>query len=321
MRDYLALVADSRRWHGFEHRAGDIVISTPSKSGTTWTQMLVALLVFDGPDLPDRLGVVSPWLDADFVPSAVVRERLAAQSHRRFIKTHVPLDGIPLVEGVTYVVVGRDPRDVWLSMGDHRANIDYAAMLPTLEASIGAEEMRRRVAGLVTYDTFADAVAAPVGSCHTDAHPAHVLHHLRTAWDRRAAADVVLLHYADLQADVVAEMTRLALALGYDHDETRIRELAAHAGLDRMRTHADDLAPETDHPMWRSGADFFRSGRMGAWASVLSPADLAAYDARARELHPDDAFLAWVHGGRAAQRPGHQGRDRAARPSGWGWEA
>src|SRR3954470_25070176 len=63
VRTYTGPVADSRRWAGFEHRAGDIVISTPSKCGTTWTQMLVALLVFDGPEFPDQLGVVSPWLE------------------------------------------------------------------------------------------------------------------------------------------------------------------------------------------------------------------------------------------------------------------
>lgn len=300
MRTYLAPVADSRRWHAFEHRAGDVVISTPSKCGTTWTQMLVALLVFDGPGLPDRLGVVSPWLDADFRPLPVVLERLAAQRHRRFIKTHVPLDGLPVDERVTYVVVGRDPRDVWLSMRNHRENTDFAQAFPTLVDVIGADELERRVATIPSYESFAEAVAAPVGSCQTAVHPAYVLHHLRTAWDRRHDPNVVLLHYADLRADVVGEMTRLARALGFDHSEERIRELAEHADLDRMRARADDLAPETDHPMWRSGADFFRSGRMGEWASALGPEDLRAYDDRVHALHPDGAFLAWVHGGRRA---------------------
>ena len=36
---------DSARWIGFPFRAGDIVISTRSKSGTTWMQMICALLV------------------------------------------------------------------------------------------------------------------------------------------------------------------------------------------------------------------------------------------------------------------------------------
>ena len=40
---------DSARWDGFPFRAGDIVISTRSKSGTTWMQMICALLVFQDP--------------------------------------------------------------------------------------------------------------------------------------------------------------------------------------------------------------------------------------------------------------------------------
>ncbi len=45
------MLLDSRRWDGFEFRADDIVISTPPKCGTTWTQMITALLIFDTADL------------------------------------------------------------------------------------------------------------------------------------------------------------------------------------------------------------------------------------------------------------------------------
>src|SRR5437879_5680814 len=44
-------VADSRRWNLFEPRDGDIVIGTFAKCGTTWTQRIVDLLVFQSPDV------------------------------------------------------------------------------------------------------------------------------------------------------------------------------------------------------------------------------------------------------------------------------
>ena len=47
---------DSGRWHGFEFRPGDIVISTRSKSGTTWMQMICLLLIFETPELPGPTG-------------------------------------------------------------------------------------------------------------------------------------------------------------------------------------------------------------------------------------------------------------------------
>jgi len=61
---YHNLVFDSARWEGFELREDDIIISTPAKCGTTWMQMLCALLVFDTAELPRPLTELSPWLDA-----------------------------------------------------------------------------------------------------------------------------------------------------------------------------------------------------------------------------------------------------------------
>jgi hypothetical protein len=109
VRRYRSIVADNQRWEGFELRADDIVISTPAKCGTTWMQMICALLIFQDPALPAPLSELSPWLDMVLYPLDETRAALAAQTHRRFIKTHTPLDGIPFDERVTYVFVARCP--------------------------------------------------------------------------------------------------------------------------------------------------------------------------------------------------------------------
>src|SRR5260221_12941970 len=59
---YQSLIADSARWEGFALREGDIIISTPPKCGTTWVQMICALLIFQTPDLPKPIDQISPWL-------------------------------------------------------------------------------------------------------------------------------------------------------------------------------------------------------------------------------------------------------------------
>ena len=115
---------DSARWWDFPFRRGDIVISTRSKSGTTWVQMICLLLVFQSADLPGGLDGLSPWLDFLIVSKQEVFARLAAQTHRRVIKTHTPLDGVPLDERATYVVVGRHPLDTAVSLYHHSDNID-----------------------------------------------------------------------------------------------------------------------------------------------------------------------------------------------------
>ena len=117
---------DSARWLGFPFRDGDIVISTRSRTGTTWVQMICALLVFQTPELPAPLGQLSPWLDHLITPRDKVYARLAAQQHRRFIKTHTPLDGIPLDPRATYLVTARHPLDMAVSLYHQGGNIDRA---------------------------------------------------------------------------------------------------------------------------------------------------------------------------------------------------
>lgn len=119
---------DSARWAGFPYRRGDIVISTRSKSGTMWVQMVCALLVFQTAELPAPLAELSPWMDWLVTPRQEVLDRLEAQHHRRFIKTHTPLDGIPLDPRATYIVVGRHPLDTAVSLYHQGDNIDRAQL-------------------------------------------------------------------------------------------------------------------------------------------------------------------------------------------------
>jgi hypothetical protein len=298
---YRWLVADSARWQGFAFRPGDIVISTPPKCGTTWVQMLCALLIFDGPDFPAPLDELSPWLDMCNQSIESVQAALAAQPHRRFIKTHTPLDGVPLHAGVTYVVVGRDPRDVAVSFHHHRENMDFAHFL----------ELRARVEGNDGTEEFGPPPSADVDPVerfrefvHSDAVGgaptlAGVLHHMQTAWQRRRDADVVMLHYADLTADLPAEMRRLATALDIPVAEARVSELAREAGLDRMRARARELAPESSRDNWKDASAFFRSGGFGEWRDRMDERLAADYAARVASLAPEDV-AAWTHLGRLA---------------------
>ena len=77
--------------------------------------MICALLVFGSAELPAPLGELSPWLDWLVTPQDELFARLAAQEHRRIIKTHTPLDGIVLSPLATYIVVAHDPLDAAVS--------------------------------------------------------------------------------------------------------------------------------------------------------------------------------------------------------------
>ena len=117
-----------------------------------------------------------------------------------------------------------------------------------------------------------------------------VLWHLNDAWQRREAGNVLLVHYADLAADLGGEMHRIADRLGL---EPPADELVAAAGFDRMRARATDLAPDPAGVLKDRGA-FFRRGRSGAGRELLTGAEFAHYEERAATMAPRD-LLAWLN--------------------------
>lgn len=187
---YRELVFDSARWSGFELRPGDIVISTPPKCGTTWTQMLCALLVFDGPEFPAPLEQLSPWIDMLNRPVEEVHALLDAQKHQRVIKTHTPLDGVPFHDDVHYVVVGRDPRDVAVSWDHHLANLDIGRLFELRTTAVDPADDWFPPLPPVPEDA-ADRFRQFVASDDDGMlNLADVLAHLSVAWERRHLPNV-----------------------------------------------------------------------------------------------------------------------------------
>ena len=148
LRHYEGFMADSSRWERFRFRPDDVVISTPAKCGTTWMQTIVGMLLLDRTDLGAPISTISPWLDMQIRTEDEVFATLEAQDHRRFIKTHTPLDGVPLVDGVTYVVLVRHPLDVALSDRDHAENAhdERAVQLRTAAAGEAPLELATQAA-------------------------------------------------------------------------------------------------------------------------------------------------------------------------------
>ena len=288
LRHYVSPDEDSARWYDFPFRTGDIVISTRSKSGTTWVQMICALLVLGTTELPRPLADLSPWLDWLVTPRDEVYTALEAQTHRRFIKTHTPLDGLPAHSDVTYLVVARHPLDMAVSLYHQSANLDRRRIaeltgLPQRERS-SRPSLPEWLAAWVEEDAdaFADLDSLP-----------GVMHHLTDAWGRKAADNVVLVHYDALRADLAGQMRWLADRLGIDVPEDVLADLVEAASFDRMRARADLLVPDRSGVL-KSSAAFFRRGGSGEGRQLLSPAQRRRYDERAAELAPRD-LLSWLH--------------------------
>lgn len=297
---YRNFVWNSDRWDGFEFRDDDIVISTAPKCGTTWMQMQCALLLFRTADLPAPLATLSPWLDMNTRPLEDVRADLDAQTHRRFIKTHTPLSGVPWDERVTYVHVARDPRDTALSWDNHMSNMDLERFFEIRAAAVGLDDLAEL--GMdgppppppddpaLRFWMWVEGDGVTPGPSALE----RTVHHSRTFWNARDRPNVHLFHYGDQRADLPGQMARLADALDVDPPTDELVEAARFAN---MKARADQLVPNSDTPFWRSSNQFFDKGRSGDWRALIGDDGLPRYEAALRAAVDDDELIAWLHAG------------------------
>lgn len=301
---YKSVLHDSARWDDFEFRPGDIVISTPPKCGTTWMQKICSLLIFQNPRIETPLAITSPWLDMLTKPKAEVFAQLAAQQHRRFIKTHTPLDGIPFNDRVTYICVGRDPRDVAISMFNHMANIDFEVFMEALHRVAVMEGADRPnvppppppslppTAELFFWHWLDD----PTPATDIPSSLLSTLHHFEAALSARLRPNVVVMHYGDLKTDLEAEMRHLAERLHIEVPQQDWHELIAAASFESMRARADVTAPNADQKIWKDTRQFFHSGTGGHWREFFDDTAQQRYEARVAVLASPEVAI-WAHSG------------------------
>ena len=292
LRTYRGAITDPGRWAVWSPRPGDILVSTPPKSGTTWTQTMLAMLVNGGPDLPARVPVLSPWIDADIgIPANAIETALESQAGRRVVKTHAPADGFPIWEGVAVVAVYRHPIDVFFSLRKHIANRNDAApdhpmLLPAPEA------FRLFVDGQADIDNFDRDTLASL-----------VMHYRETACSGRVP-DLKLFHYADMVRDGRRAVAKLARAAGIDADGSLIERVAGATTFGAMKAKAAHYTPFAGTGFWKSDAGFFDSASSRKWEGRLSDDDLERYRMRITRLLPDGRARAWFENGDGATTPG-----------------
>ncbi|MCB0109619.1 MAG: sulfotransferase domain-containing protein [Caldilineaceae bacterium] len=299
---------DSTRWQHFQPRADDIVITTSIKSGTTWMQEIVRQLIFSGQEsAPERDHVavwdVSPWLEWRMIPCEAILERLNAQQHRRFIKSHLPLDGLPFFPQVKYIVVGRDARDVAMSLWNHYAEFTEGVFAGTnsLPERIG-DPMPHPPSDIHAF--WQDWISRGWFAWECEGYPFWGnLHHTQTWWQYRHLPNILFVHYNDLKADLAGEIRRIADFLAIPLTDDALPAILPAVTLDAMRNREGRLN-EGMAMSWKEGAKtFFFKGTNGRWQDVLSAEELQLYDEKAAQVLTPDC-RAWLERGRVALRDG-----------------
>jgi len=295
-RDFRSWEVDSRRWEAYRPREGDIVISTYPKCGTTWTQRIVNMLV-DGDTVPRVL--TRSWLDARARPLDVVASALEAQTGRRVLKAHLPLDALPLYDGVSYITVARDGRDACMSYYNHRTSFTAARIavwdrIGVEDPMIGTPWPRPPGDPVAFFREW--LVGRPTGGAKAVVEVDFFDFQL-SWWNERRRKNILMVHYNDLQADLAGEIDRIAAFLGIDVAPPLFGEIVEAAGFAAMRRDAPGLMPDYDGVFEGGTETFLHQGRNHRWREILTGEDVANYEARVAAALPPDC-AAWVRDGR-----------------------
>lgn len=282
-RTYQNFVMDSTYWDEYEARDNDIIISTSYKSGTTWMQRICAALIFQSDSLTSPLDKLSPWLEARYQSKETVLSYLKSLTYRRFIKSHLPLNGIPYNPRVKYIVVGRNGLDVFMSFWNHWNNM-------RIEAIDNLNNIPDRHGEPFPYPpmdisiAFQDWLTTSSIKWETDGFPfwSH-LDHIKSWWRFRHLDNVLFVHFNELLADLDAEMRKISAFLNIPVKESNWHELVKSASFNAMKSQANQLVPASTINLWKDSSKFFNKGINNQWKSVLPETLVEVYHQKARK--------------------------------------
>jgi aryl sulfotransferase len=300
-------IFDSAAWSLYRPRTDDIIISTYPKCGTTWTQRIVGMLIA-GSAAPAP--IESPWLDMRlFGPPEIAAGLAEAQTTRRYLKSHLPYDALPVYEGVKFIHVARDGRDSAMSFHNHLHYFlpqawEMISAVVRGDPKFSSDDLPVIPADPAAY--FGDWLADGGGAMGDEGCGYFQMEN--SFWAAQRDANMLLVHYADMKADPEGEIRRIAGFLGIELPETIWPDVVAAADIKSMKAHGEVIVPFAQD-LWDGGAQrFINKGVNGRWQGVFSADDLAWYaDLVKARFSP--ALAAWLEHGRLvagdpAQAPG-----------------
>jgi len=277
---------DSTTWNDFKFRDDDIIIGTYAKSGTTWVQQIISQLIFNGAeDL--EVAEMSPWIDLRIPPKEVKIPAVDAQTHRRFIKTHLPVDALVFSPKAKYIYIGRDGRDVVWSLYNHHVNANdlwYEALNDT-PGRVGPPIEKPVDSVVQYYHDWLDKDGFPFWPFWEN---------INSWWDIRNLLNVYMLHFANLKEDMPGEIKKIAEFLEIEIDPAKWDDIVEHCTFDYMKEHSVKSVP-LGGAFWDGGSKvFINKGTNGRWKDLLSEEESKKYENMAMEKLGADAAR-WVN--------------------------
>jgi len=239
----------------FGESGDDIIVSTYSKSGTTWMQMILYQLSTEGSMDFEHLFDISPW-----VYYSALREVAPMKTPTpRIIKSHDRYGRFSKGRRGRFIFVVRDGRDVCLSLFHHRRNF---------KRYDGSFEQH--------FDDFING---------TDYN---WFDHLRLWLENSAGLPITYVRFEDLKHDFATTTRGIADSCGIAVDAATMARVAERCSFGFMKQHEAKFAPRNEHFAGKTNApylvrdpgQFIRHGEVGEGVAALTERQLAIYRQR-----------------------------------------
>lgn len=275
-------------------RDGDIVVSVPVKSGTTWTMNIVHQLRSGGdPDLEDIYQEV-PWLELVGGPTATPDEivrRIDSMPHdrRRAFKTHAAPGMLPYQapgsgREVKYVVVVRNPDEVLASFYPfiHAHSQQWYSLWGIDKQEFAPPDIE------TCFEMFGKPML-----------PGGLFGFLSAWWTLRREANVLLIHFSDMKRDHEGSVRRIADFLDFEPTAEQWPSILEYTSFPWMKRHESrfEIRHAADVPILDSGA-MVRKGKIGA-AQEDGVTEKMSSELKnmGEELLPDERAMEWLYSG------------------------
>lgn len=239
----------------FGESDSDILVSTYSKSGTTWMQMILYQLMTAGDMDFDHLFDISPWV----YYSALREIPPVPTPHPRILKSHDPVARFARGRRGRFIFVVRDGRDVCLSLFHHRRDF---------KRYDGSFEQH--------FDEFLHGTEY------------NWFDHVRGWLENAPGLSITHVRYEDLKHDFAAAVRRVATECTIDVTDAIMARVLERCSFEYMKRHELRFAPRNEHFAGKTNAPYFvrnpgrfiRHGKVGEGVAALTEPQLAAYRER-----------------------------------------
>ena len=240
-------------------RPDDVWIVTYPKSGTTWTQQIVRLIINGGKEDGKLLTDAVPWVEAfnETIPGYKPLNLDEMGSPRAF-KSHFPYDvmpcGPPNVTSGKYIYVVRNPKDVFVSYYTHASNIRTVPQ-QVLEQDV---YFKRFLQGEVSYGNYFD--------------------HVLSWWAHKDDENVLILKYEDMKRDLPSAVATIAKFIGQDISKELVEEIAHRTTFENMKKDSSANYEWMNHIHRDNLNPYVRKGEVGGWKDCITSEQAAVLD-------------------------------------------